>query len=165
MFSILNFVEHTHTDTQTRREPLGVTKKKVHIEIWFDSLSYYQLMWIICFMFDVIPPLQKSKTGKDQKYISFKKTKMVLLLLHLRGKNFQKHKNKIQVLSLQNTILLTTTIAIATTTTTLQCGEISFCLLVQLENDSRGGSKTKCLFSRALKHKYFFINIINLFFI
>lgn len=132
----------------------------------FDLIHYHFIDDVnyLFFMFDVIPPLQKSKTGEDQKYISFKKTRRGLLLLHLRAKNFQKYKNKIQIYSLQNTILLTTTIAIAKTTTTLQCGEIFFIFFVLLENDSRGGSKTKCLFSRALKHKYLFISIINLFF-
>lgn len=97
----------------------------------FDLIHYHFIDDVnyLFFMFDVIPPLQKSKTGEDQKYISFKKTKRVLLLLHLRAKNFQKYKNKIQILSLQNTILLTTTIAIAKTTTTLQCGEIFFVFL------------------------------------
>lgn len=81
----------------------------------FDLIHYHFIDDVnyLFFMFDVIPPLQNSKTGEDQKYISFEKTKRVLLLLHLRGKNFQKYKNKIQIYSLQNTILLTTTIAIA----------------------------------------------------
>lgn len=151
---------HTHTSWT-----VGVDEKEGAYWnlIWF--IIILSMMWIICFLCLMwFRHCKNSKTGEDQKYISFKKTKRGLLLLHLRAKNFQKYKNKIQIYSLQNTILLTTTIAIAKTTTTLQCGEIFLFFFVLLENDSRGGSKTKCLFSRALKHKYLFICIINLFF-
>lgn len=97
-FSVFQFFFNNFR-TDTHVEPLVVTRNRVHIVILFDSLSFHvYYLFKTCLCFDLIPPLQKSKTGKDQKYISFKNTN--LLLLHMCvAKTFdsKKYKNKIQI--------------------------------------------------------------------
>lgn len=151
---------HTHTSWT-----VGVDEKEGAYWnlIWFIiNLSVDVNFFLLCLMW--FRHCKSQKRGKTKNILVSKRQEGVCCCCTCVPKTFKNTKTKYKFIVCKIQYYLQQQLPLQNYNNSTVWRDFFLFFFVLLENDSRGGSKTKCLFSRALKHKYLFISIINLFF-